>query len=105
MIVLDICTKSRQQNGGIMRIDDILSAYHRKEKNSITRYESNYHRNDVVKAMEKMYVLGNASIIDQNYVCTVPLELDSNLSLLLELASKYGFVSAKLLAREKKWSR
>lgn len=53
--------------------------------------------------MEKTYVLGNASIIDGNYVCTVPLELNANLSLLLELASKYGFISAKLLAREKKW--
>lgn len=54
--------------------------------------------------MEKTYVLGNASIIDGNYVCTVPLELNANLSLLLELASKYGFISARLLAREKKWS-
>jgi hypothetical protein len=27
------------------------------------------------------------------------------LSLLLELASKYGFISAKLLAKEKKWSK
>jgi hypothetical protein len=27
------------------------------------------------------------------------------LSLLLELATKYGFVSAKLLAKEKKWTK
>lgn len=27
------------------------------------------------------------------------------MSLLLELASKYGFISAKLLAKEKKWSK
>lgn len=33
--------------------------------------------------MEKTYVLGNASILDEKYVCTVPLELNSNLSLLL----------------------
>ena len=55
--------------------------------------------------MEKTYVLGNASVIDGNYVCTVPLELNANLSLLLGLATKYGFISTKLLSREKKWSR
>jgi hypothetical protein len=41
MIVLDICTKSRHQNGGIMKIDDILVAYHKKEKNSINRLFNN----------------------------------------------------------------
>ena len=50
-------------------------------------------------------MLGNASIIDSKYVCTVPIELNNNLSILLELGSKYGFISAKLLAKEKRWSR
>lgn len=30
MIVLDICAKSRHQNGGIMRLEDILTAYYKK---------------------------------------------------------------------------
>ena len=55
--------------------------------------------------MEKTYILGNASIINGAYVCTVPLELNANLSFLLDLASKYGFISSRLLAREKKWNR
>jgi hypothetical protein len=38
MMVVDICAKTRHQNGGIMRIDDVLAAYHRKEKNAVTRY-------------------------------------------------------------------
>lgn len=58
----------------------------------------------MIRALEKTYVLGNASIIDSTYVCTVPIELNNNISILLELASKYGFISAKLLAKEKKWS-
>jgi biotin operon repressor len=58
----------------------------------------------VIRALEKTYVLGNASVIDKTYVCTVPIELNSNLSVLLDLASKYGFISARLLAKEKKWS-
>lgn len=49
--------------------------------------------------MEKTYVLGNASVIDQTYVCTIPLELNVNLSSLLGLATKYGFISARLLAK------
>lgn len=42
MIILDICAKNRHQNGGIMRIEDILTTYHRKEKNSITKYNRIY---------------------------------------------------------------
>lgn len=38
MAVLDICARSRHQNGGIMRIDDILAAYRRKQTNAITKY-------------------------------------------------------------------
>lgn len=30
MNILDICAKSRHQNGGIMKIVDILNAYHKK---------------------------------------------------------------------------
>lgn len=66
MIVLDICAKNRHSNGGIMRIGDIIHAYERKEKRRIT-YK------DVIRAMEKTYILGNASVIDGKYVCTVPV--------------------------------
>lgn len=34
----------------------------------------------------------------------MPIELNNSLTILLELASKYGFVSARLLNREKKWT-
>lgn len=50
-------------------------------------------------------MLGNASLIDGTYVCTVPLQLSNNLSELLGLANKYGFLSARLLAKEKKWNK
>jgi hypothetical protein len=49
--------------------------------------------------MEKTYILGNASIIDNQYVCTVPLELNNNLTLLLGIATKYGFISARILEK------
>jgi len=71
-------------------------------------FQSNWEdnlRTDVIRAMEKTYILGNASVIDQQYVCTVPLELNNNLALLLTIATKYGFISAKVLLKEKKWSK
>lgn len=55
--------------------------------------------------MEKTYILGNASVIDHQYVCTVPLELNNNLALLLTIATKYGFISAKIMQKEKKWTK
>ena len=54
--------------------------------------------------MQKTYVLGNASIIDGKYVCTVPLELNANLTTLLDLATRHGFVSASLMQSQKGWS-
>ena len=59
----------------------------------------------MIRALEKTYILGNASIIDQTYVCTVPIELNNNLTVLLEIGTKYGFISAKLLAKEKHWTK
>lgn len=55
--------------------------------------------------MEKTYILGNVSVIDNQYVCTVPLELNNSLSILLTIATKYGFISAKILQKEKKWNK
>lgn len=49
-------------------------------------------------------MLGNVSIIDKQYVCTVPIELNSNISDLLEIAQQYGFISAKLLKKLKNWT-
>lgn len=54
--------------------------------------------------MDKVYMLGNASIIDRQYVCTVPIELNSNISELLSIAEQYGFMSAKLLKKLKNWT-
>jgi hypothetical protein len=54
--------------------------------------------------MDKLYVLGNASIIDKQYVCTVPIELNNNISELLTIAEQYGFISARLLKKVKNWT-
>ena len=37
-------------------------------------------------------------------MCTVPLELNQNLTELLAVSEKYGFISAKLLKTERNWS-
>ena len=76
-----------------------------KGKESNQQVKVNKIRNDVIRAMEKTYILGNASVIDNNYICTVPIELNNNLTVLLELGTKYGFISAKLLAKEKHWTK
>lgn len=60
--------------------------------------------NDIVRAIGEVSCLGNASIVNKEYVCTVPIELNNFFSELLSISEKYGFVSAKLLYHEKKWS-
>lgn len=55
--------------------------------------------------MSKTCILGNASIINNEYVCTVPIELNNYLNDLLAISEKYGFISARILAQECKWTR
>jgi hypothetical protein len=62
------------------------------------------HRNDVIRAMTKTEALGNASIVKNEYVCTVPIELNNFLNDLLAVSEKYGFISAKILNMENKWT-
>ena len=38
MKVLDICARNRHQNGGLMKIDEILQVYRKKDKTDISRY-------------------------------------------------------------------
>lgn len=67
-------------------------------------YYLNNFRNDIIRSVQAIGVLGNASIVNKQYVCTVPLELNQNLSELLAVSEKYGFISAKLLKAERNWS-
>lgn len=59
----------------------------------------------MIRAMSKTCILGNASIINNEYVCTVPIELNNYLNDLLIISEKYGFISARILAQECKWTR
>lgn len=63
-----------------MKIEDIKNKYNQKEKNKISKYFFIKKSNDIIRATEKLYVLGNASVIDKQYVCTVPIELNNNIS-------------------------
>jgi len=54
--------------------------------------------------MNKTGSLGNASIVNGEYVCTVPIELNNFLNDLLAVSEKYGFISAKILNMEHKWT-
>ena len=69
-----------------------------------------YFRNDIIRALDKTAMLGNISIVNGEYVCTVPLENNQALPELMEIAQKvlldfiqHGFISSKLLKKVKGW--
>lgn len=45
-------------------------------------------RSDVYRALEKTLMLGNLSILNNEYVCTVPLELNKGLDEMMAVAEK-----------------
>lgn len=88
MKILDICAKKRHLNGGIMRINNVIEDYNRASRDSIGKYLCLEFRNDVYRALEKTLMLGNISILNNEYVCTIPLELNQGLNELMSIAEK-----------------
>ncbi|KRW99382.1 hypothetical protein PPERSA_02494 [Pseudocohnilembus persalinus] len=96
--ILDICAKRRKENGGMMKIEDIIKEFHIRHKEQINKY-------DVLKAIETVKELGGVSIVNQEYVCTVPVEFSSDVSDLTEMAEQNGFVSFELMQKNKQWNK
>jgi ESCRT-II complex subunit VPS22 len=89
--ILRICEKTKELNGGLLKIQDLLTIFNRT-------YPSNQiDRNDVAKAVENIMKLGNGcKIVDNTYISTVPFELSNDQVSLMKMADVSGFVSENI---------
>lgn len=96
--ILRICEKTKDLNGGLMKIKELVKIFNRT-------YPSNQiDANDVIKAVGNIEKLGNGcKIIKGGYISTVPFELSNDQVLLMGMAEKTGYLSVNI-AKQNGWS-
>lgn len=96
--ILRICEKTKDINGGLLKIEDLISIFNRT-------YPSNQiDKNDVIKAVQNIEQLGNGcKIVDNNYISTVPFELSNDQVSLMKMAEGTGYVSCSI-AKSSGWT-
>eukprot|EP00939_MAST-03C_sp_MAST-3C-sp1_P004740 g4740.t1 len=103
--IVDVCLTTRNRNGGLLALPELLRRLHAMRTAS-TRKVS---KHDVVTAISKLKRLGGGfKVVEQNgvsYVRSVPSELSTEQSKLLDLGkANGGVISQDLVEREMKWT-
>jgi ESCRT-II complex subunit VPS22 len=103
VVILDICWRTRSQNGGIISIVDLMEEI---------RSSSESHRGvsipDITRAVEKLGVLGNGfrtvSISNTIMILSVPIELNRDHEDILQAAHVRGFVTESAMVESHGWT-
>eukprot|EP00210_Caulerpa_lentillifera_P001549 g1487.t1 len=102
--IVEVCLATRSMNGGLMDLAALLK-YVRQRRGSIAEPVS---QDDIKVAINKIKVLGNGfellTIGSQTLVKSIPQELNTDKSRVLELARRDGFVSEIQLREDAGWT-
>jgi ESCRT-II complex subunit VPS22 len=92
--VIEICLKTRAQNGGLIPVTDLLSRIRASAKGSSRQAVST---SDILRAVEKLSVLGSGfrilEIFGKLMVLSVPIELSKDHEEIIKEAQDTGFVT------------
>jgi ESCRT-II complex subunit VPS22 len=95
--LLTICNRSKAENGGLMRISEMIKIYHQTQDQKITK-------SDVLRAIGTLKELGTGcEIVDKDYISIVPVALNLDSITLLNVAEKKGKVSLRIMKQEQGW--
>ena len=102
--IVEICMKSRNLNGGLMDLDDALTAV-RKRRGTRGQQVS---RDDIEKAVKQLKALGEGFQIirvgAKKMLQSVPYQLSNDHTTVLQLAQSTYFVSLEAVVDELHWS-
>jgi ESCRT-II complex subunit VPS22 len=97
--ILRICEKTKDLNGGLLKITELISIFNRTYPNN------QIERSDVIKAVANIEKLGTGcKIIDNKYISTVPFELSNDQIFLMKMSERTGYVSLTI-ATQNGWSK
>lgn len=101
--VIEACLATRSTNGGLMELRSLLG-YVQKRRGSLADPISD---DDIIRAIKKLKVLGNGfdlvTLGKQQYVRSMPAEMNTDTTRLLEVAQGPGYVSRAEVMRTLGW--
>jgi ESCRT-II complex subunit VPS22 len=109
--VITVAMATKATNGGIMRLDELLGKVEKIRKLRGAKTNLAISGSDVKQAITKLAVLGNgfrlSKIGGEEYLISVPMELSSDQTMVLEIAgndkSSSSRVTMEQLQRDLKW--
>lgn len=104
--IIEICRRTRSQNGGLMRVTAITSTINTRARKF---GGSEISDDDVVRAVDSLKILESGieviTIGSSQLVRSVPQELNQDQSVVLETAQIIGFVSPSTMRLNFTWER
>lgn len=94
--ILDLTNKKRKQNGGIMKLDDVILDFKNRYKEVITK-------EDIKMSIKTIQEFGGVQILNDEYLCTVPLEFSNDISEAMALGEENGFINYTICKNQKGW--
>ena len=108
--VVTVTMATRELNGGLLAVDELLSRLAKLRSRTAAGAASSapVSREDVVRAVEKLSVLGNglrlSRVTGREVLASVPMELSRDSEAVLDLAARRGArASVRALAAELGW--
>ena len=107
VVVIDICLRTRNRNGGIIPISEVLTTINsgRIKKN---RIQSDISVDDIIRAVEKLSILGNEfkilKLMKTVLIVSVPIELNRDHEGIFGVILDNGYVSEKIMRIQYNWS-
>jgi ESCRT-II complex subunit VPS22 len=103
--VVEICLKTRSRNGGIISVADVIQNLQSSSSNSIRQHVS---AGDVIRAVEKLSVLGNGyrvlNHMGKAMILSVPMELNRDHEDIIVAAQDSGYVTYAVMLDSHKWT-
>lgn len=100
---IDICLATRGANGGLMKVSTLYSQLNRLRGSAAQRISCE----DIEQSIRKLKVLGSGFDIlrvgSNNMVVSVPVELNTDHTLVLTLGQKKGYVTRASIAEQLSW--
>eukprot|EP01094_Clydonella_sp_ATCC50884_P022148 TRINITY_DN5044_c0_g1_i1.p1 TRINITY_DN5044_c0_g1~~TRINITY_DN5044_c0_g1_i1.p1 ORF type:complete len:247 (+),score=99.39 TRINITY_DN5044_c0_g1_i1:151-891(+) len=101
VLVVEICLRTREANGGLMPIGDMVAELQRR------RPSQNVSQDDVERAIKQLKVLGSGfglvKIGKEKLIRSVPMELSTDHIAVLSLADTTGFVTKSMITEKLGW--
>ncbi|KAL4442611.1 hypothetical protein ABPG74_007013 [Tetrahymena malaccensis] len=98
MKILDITARKRNENGGMMKLIDIINEFEK-------RYKTKISKKDIQEALKTISCLGGCQLVNNEYVSTSNLSMSGDFNSIIEVAEKYGHVSEQLMKEQKGWKQ